>query len=83
MQMLWCWRCKSEMPMLDEIEYAEAYQLFGDGFKATKEFRETWDIPLQNASREERFRPLLAYYETVTGMKESNHNAVMHHRIAQ
>jgi len=21
MKMLWCWRCKSEMPMLDEDEY--------------------------------------------------------------
>ena len=38
MQYLWCWRCKSEMPMLDEAEYAFASDLYRDGMRATKEF---------------------------------------------
>jgi hypothetical protein len=72
MQMLWCWRCRADMPMLDDIEYAEALRLYGAGFKAR---------PL-NASRQERFKELLAFYERTTGMKETKPNAIMHHQLS-
>jgi hypothetical protein len=82
MERLWCWRCKCEMPMLDEVEYAEALTLYGEGIRATKEFRERWQIPLLDTLREAQFRPLLDTYERMTGMRESNPAAIMHHRIA-
>ncbi|HXR39342.1 MAG TPA: hypothetical protein VN776_09625 [Terracidiphilus sp.] len=81
MERLWCWRCKIEVPMLDEDEYAEVAQLYSGGMSATKEFRERWHIPLKDATREDRFRPLRDAYERLTGMKESNHLAIMHHRL--
>jgi hypothetical protein len=71
------------MPMLDDEEYAVARELFRDGMRATKEFRAKWGISLEHASLEDRYRPLLEFYERVTGFKETNPNAVWHHCIAQ
>jgi hypothetical protein len=71
MQKLWCWRCRMEVGMLDESEYQNAYELYGQGIRA------------QEGTREERFKPLLDYYFQVTGEKETEPNAVMHHRVAQ
>lgn len=72
MEYLWCWRCKLEVPMLDEEEYAEAHRLYGECMR---------NITVGTLS--ERFQPLLDYYEKVTGYKETVANAIMHHRIAQ
>ena len=83
MQYLWCWRCKAEMPMLDEAEYAVARGLYHDGMRAKKEFREKWGVSLKDGSLEERFRPLLAWYEDLTGFHETNENAIMHHRLSK
>ena len=70
------------MPMLDEAEFAEVAPLYGEAMRATKEFRLRWNIPLEGTSREDRFRPLRDTYERLTGMKETNHNAIMHHRLS-
>jgi hypothetical protein len=70
------------MPMLDETEYAEVWTLYGEGISATKEYRERWQIPLLGMAREVRFRPLLDAYERMTGMRETNPNAIIHHRIS-
>jgi len=79
---LWCWRCKTEVPMLNDEEYAEVSRLYSGGIRATKEFRERWGVPLKDALTEERFRPVRDAYERLTGMKESNQNAIMHHRLS-
>ena len=71
MEILWCWRCKMEVPMLDEAEFKIASKLYGDAFSKT------------GMSLKDRFQPLLEYYETVTGFKEATPNAIMHHRITQ
>lgn len=68
--------------MLDEEEYVSVAQLYGDGMRATKEFRERWGIPLQGASIEERMRPVSKRYEELTGLCEGNPNAIMHHRLS-
>ena len=82
MQRLWCWRCKCEVPMLDEDEYAKVARLHRESIMAVKEFRERTGASLNDPSIEERFRPVLQEYERLTGMKETNHNAIMHHRLS-
>jgi len=82
MQMLWCWRCKCEMPMLDEEEFAKVARLYSDSISATKEFRERHGVPLKDVSIPERFRPVRDEYERLTGYKETNQNAIMHHRLS-
>lgn len=71
MKNLWCWRCKMEVPMLNEDEYKIASKLYRDAFSA------------KGKSRVERFKPMLDFYNDLTGFNETEPNAIMHHRIAQ
>jgi hypothetical protein len=71
--MLWCWRCQEEVPMLDEVEYAHAFKLYGQAFEARK----------SGSDKTESFKPLLDYYQSLTGLEIEVPNAIMHHRIAQ
>jgi len=70
------------MPMLDEEEYSQIAPLYTESMKATKEFRKRWNIPFEGISISERFRPVRDEYERLTGMKETNENAIMHHRLS-
>ena len=63
-----------EIPMLDENEYQKAHILYRKGMKNS-------GVSLSNT--QERFKELLDYYFEVTGFKETEPNAIMHHRIAQ
>lgn len=57
--------------MLDEEEYAKAWELYGKAFD------------LKEGTLKERHRELLDYYNDLTGEIETVPNAIMHHRIAQ
>jgi hypothetical protein len=70
------------MPMLDEREYVEVQRLYGEAIRSTKEFRQQWNIPFENASIEQRFQPVRSYYERVTGVKDCRENAILHHRLS-
>lgn len=59
-----------EVPMLDEDEFAEAQRLYSNMFGSGK------------GTIEERAKPLLDFYEKLTGFEETNANAIMHHRIS-
>jgi len=72
MKKLWCWRCKMEIPMLDEDEFQKAYLLYRKGMNNS-------GVSLSN--KPERFKELLKYYFEVTGFQETEPNAIMHHRI--
>ena len=60
-----------EVAMLDEEEYATAYELYGRAFKATV------------GAFKDRHKDLLEFYNNLTGENETVANAIMHHRIAQ
>jgi hypothetical protein len=66
MKISWCWRCKIEVPMLDETELPKARELYSAAFK--------------NA-HSSRFQPLLDYYNEITGFDETNADAIMHHFV--
>ncbi len=70
MKMLYCWRCKMEVPMLDETEFKKAAELYSSAFS-------------NKGSMTERMKPLIDYYKEVSGWEETVYNAIMHHRIAQ
>jgi hypothetical protein len=82
MKIMWCWRCKIEVPMLDEEEFKVIDELYWQGSSAVKEFRQKHNLPLENCSIEERFRPMCEKYKEMTGFTETNHLAIMHHRIS-
>lgn len=60
-----------EVMMLDEKEYAKAYELYRKAFE------------MQGGTLLERHKELLDYYNNLTGDNETVPNAIMHHRIAQ
>lgn len=61
---LYCWRCRIEMPMLDEDEWARIGPLLSGAFD-----------PVTRHSA-------LDLYKKITGLRETNINAIWHHRIA-
>jgi hypothetical protein len=82
MRWLWCWRCKTEMPMLDDQEFAEIASLHRLGRQSVKEYRAKSGAPLERVPLTERFDAMLSRYEEMTGYKETNPNAVWHHRLS-
>jgi hypothetical protein len=70
------------MPMLDEEEFASVSELYREAMTATKEWRQRWEIPLEDVNIDQRFQPVRMRYEELTGMKDCHENAVMHHRIS-
>ena len=71
MRKLWCWRCKMEVTMLDEDEYAIALELYGRMFKKDAK-----------GSMAERGKEIVDYYFNLTGEMDTNPNSIIHHRIA-
>jgi hypothetical protein len=67
-KLLWCWRCKAEVPMLDDTEFKQAVSLRGTG--------------IEGDLRERQFGPVLREYERITGFRETNPNAIYHHQLS-
>jgi hypothetical protein len=70
------------MPMLDEQDYAEIAALYTTCAKSVKRYREATEASLKSTPLREIFAPMLNRYEALTGYKETNPNAIMHHRLA-
>ena len=68
--------------MLDDAEFASIADLYRAGFKATKEFRQRWGIPLEGATVEQRLQPVSLRYEELTGVRSCPPGTVMHHRLS-
>ena len=71
MEIKYCWRCKMDVPMLNKEVQAIASKLHAKGFKVLKK------------DRQERFKELLDYYNDLTGIGETEPNAIMHHSLGQ
>jgi len=74
MQRLWCWRCKCEVPMLDDDEFSRVLSQ-QDLEKLASQGREKLTL-------KECFAEFPAEYEQITGFKETNPNAVLHHQLS-
>lgn len=70
------------MPMLDEQEYSEIASLHRLGMRSVKDHRSQTGAPLKSIPLAEHFAPLLTRYEGMTDYRETNPNAVMHHRLS-
>jgi hypothetical protein len=55
---------------------------FSRRIQSVKEYRAALDAPLQDVSLTERCAAMLARYEAMTGYRETNPNAAMHHRLS-
>src|SRR5437868_2949833 len=76
---MYCWRCGTEMPMLEEAEYAVVFDLYRNGLRLLKQVEERKEHP---RTIEEIYKPCLDEYERITGFRETNPSAVVHHRLS-
>jgi hypothetical protein len=66
--------------MLDEQEFGIVAALYRDGLRLQKHIEESRQCPPNITGVEDLFQPCLDAYERLTGFRETNANAVMHHR---
>lgn len=82
MKTLYCWRCRADIPMLDEHEWALVAPLLSRSLADTKADRESSGLPLSTDLLAHRFTPALEAYERLTGFHETNGEALWHHRLS-
>ena len=77
---IYCWRCDMNMPMLTE----EEWQLVNatSFFEQMNRYREETGCSLAEAKQKGMGYQSLAAYERITGFKETNPNALHHHRLS-
>lgn len=80
MQILWCWRCKTDMPMLDENEFETVQQLYTSSTQRAKQFREETGASIREAQI--CYASVQQEYERITGLPNCDPHAIMHHRLS-
>lgn len=78
---LYCWRCKTTLPMLDEQEWSQFAEPLGNIVGLIKKVRLEQGLSLPEAAKVAGLEALYRYRE-ITGFVETNVNALWHHRLS-
>lgn len=81
MKVLYCWRCRMDIPMLDDAEWQRLEPLLRLGNRRVLETVRTGAASLSEARRIANAQAL-AEYESMTGFSETEPNALWHHRTS-
>lgn len=81
-RILYCWRCKRNVPMLDEHEWNEVAPLLSAMMLRIQEFRRSTGASLAEATGQGFGDDALSRYRQLTGAPESNPDVLWHHRIS-
>ena len=81
MEILYCWRCRSQVPMLDETEFAMLQDVHRRAVSAVKEYRQRHGTGLHRTPVAELMRPVLETYREMTGRTETDADHVLKHRL--
>jgi hypothetical protein len=68
--------------MLDEAEFAIVFALYRDALRLHKQVEGQQEHPRRGGTLQDLYKPCLDEYQRLTGFRESNPNAVMHHRLS-
>ncbi len=79
---VYCWRCKTELPMLDEQEWAELSQCMTDEIRDVQAYRQTHAATLEEASHVFKGQAALDRYFEITGIRERDVHNIWHHRLS-
>ena len=82
MKMQYCWRCRMEVPMLDEDEYSSIAALYDECRQAVKDYRRDHGTTLWETPVVDIFQPVREEYERLTGWQDMYHGAIIRHRLA-
>lgn len=84
MQMLYCWRCGTEVAMLNEEEFAEVEDLYLKAVRTIKEHRRKLEPSKQAEFVRDQYRPALDTYRRLTGREHApDPSDLLHHRISK
>ncbi|HEY5994527.1 MAG TPA: hypothetical protein VIU46_08010 [Gallionellaceae bacterium] len=78
---LWCWRCRMEIPMLEEHEWEKVYPLLEHRIADARQDYVEHGVSLAEGEARLGYRALEAYFG-LTGFRETNSNALYHHRLS-
>jgi hypothetical protein len=82
---LYCWRCKAEVPMLDEHEWEQVLSILRSGWLEILNYRKTHNATLQEAEDRAQLnhvRALERYFQ-LTRYRETRMDALWHHRLCR
>ncbi len=82
MKTLWCWRCRQDVPMLDEGEFAEVRDAHRQGTQAIKGYRERHGATLRETPIASLHHPVREAYKRLTGATGFNADHILKHRLA-
>jgi hypothetical protein len=69
--------------MFEANEFLRLRELYSKGIANTKEYRKLQGVSLQDSRPMERFHELLELHFELSGVRETNPDAIMHHERAQ
>jgi hypothetical protein len=81
-QTLYCWRCRMDIPMLDDEEWTLVAPYLSNAVEQIKRYRQEHGVSLAEANRRGYGQRALQIYEELTGFAETNPDALWHHRAS-
>lgn len=79
---VYCWRCRMELPMLTEAEWAIVSPLLTEAIRDLKRYRQSHGGSPAEARQQPFGDEALACYRQITGFEETNFDALYHHRLS-
>jgi hypothetical protein len=76
-----CWRCKTSVPLMTEGEWEEIHPFLQNDLERIKRYRIEHGAGLQEALAGVRREACDRYFE-LTGFRETNPDALWHHRLS-
>jgi hypothetical protein len=76
MQVRYCWRCRADVPMLDELEFERWHVVFQRCLKSVKTYRQDHAAGLPDVPIDRLFADARALYSEMTGAPDTHHNAI-------
>src|SRR5712692_5475731 len=67
MKPLYCWRCKSVVPMMDEQEFARLEVVYRAAVRGVKSYRARRNARLEDTPVARLYRPVQVLYHTLCG----------------
>jgi hypothetical protein len=79
---LYCWRCDMVLPMLDEAEWRQMGPALSRAIDDVSRYRQSHGVSLAEAKDVAYGRTALDLYHALTGFRETNADALWHHRAS-
>jgi hypothetical protein len=76
-----CWRCRMDVPMLDDAEWAQMAPRMHARIQSIKDYRQAHGVGIADA-REHVDGEVLDLYFEMTGFRETNAEAIWHHHLS-